>query len=124
MYLIGYDIGSSSIKAAIVAAKNGKTIATANFPNSEMDIISTKSDFAEQNPKLWWTYICESTKAVLAKANIKISEIKAIGIAYQMHGLVCVDENKKVIRNAIIWCDSRAVNIGNKAFNAIGKKNV
>ena len=122
MYLIGYDLGSSSIKAAIVEAESGKTIATAKFPDFEMEIISTQADFAEQNPNLWWTYICESTKAVLVKANINKDEIKAIGIAYQMHGLVCVDENQEAIRNAIIWCDSRAVAIGNKAFEAIGEK--
>lgn len=122
MYLLGYDLGSSSIKAAIVAAESGKTLAIAKFPPTEMDIISTQKDFAEQNPELWWTYVCESTKAVLAKANIDKKEIQAIGIAYQMHGLVCVDTNQKAIRNAIIWCDSRAVNIGNQAFEAIGEE--
>jgi xylulokinase len=122
MYLLGYDIGSSSIKAAIVEAKSGKTIAMSKFPSKEMDIISTQKEFAEQNPELWWEYVCESTKAVLAKANIDKTKIRAIGIAYQMHGLVCVDKNKKVIRNAIIWCDSRAVNIGNEAFEAIGEE--
>lgn len=120
MYLIGYDLGSSSVKAAIVAAESGETIAVAKFPPTEMEIISLQKDFAEQNPNLWWTYICESTKAVLAKANIQNTDIKAIGIAYQMHGLVCVDANYEVIRNAIIWCDSRAVSIGNQAFEAIG----
>ena len=122
MYLLGYDLGSSSIKAAIVEAKTGKTIAIAKLPSTEMEIISTQTDFAEQDPNLWWEYICESTKAVLAKANINKTEIKAIGIAYQMHGLVCVDDNQKVIRNAIIWCDSRAIDIGNKAFDAIGEE--
>lgn len=122
MYLLGYDLGSSSIKAAIVEAKSGKTIAIAKFPDSEMAIISTQKDFAEQNPDLWWKYICESTKAVLAKANIDKTKIQAIGIAYQMHGLVCVDENYEAIRNAIIWCDSRAVNIGKKAFKEIGEE--
>ena len=122
MYLLGYDLGSSSIKAAIVATKTGKTIATAKFPSTEMEIISTQNDFAEQNPDIWWQYLFEATQAVLAKANINTMEIKAIGIAYQMHGLVCVDKNKNVIRNSIIWCDSRAVEIGNKAFEAIGEE--
>lgn len=122
MYLLGYDLGSSSIKAAIVEAESGETIANAKFPTEEMDIIATQKDFAEQNPDLWWQYLCEATQAVLAKANIKTTEIKAIGIAYQMHGLVCVDKNHEVIRNAIIWCDSRAVDIGNEAFETIGEE--
>jgi xylulokinase len=123
MYLLGYDIGSSSIKIAIVEATTKKTIALQKFPPQEMDIIAMQPNWAEQNPDLWWDYVCEGTKAILAKANIEKSKIKAIGIAYQMHGLVCVDKNKKVIRNAIIWCDSRAVNIGNEAFEAIGELN-
>jgi xylulokinase len=122
MYLLGYDLGSSSIKAAIVEAESGKTVAIAKFPSIEMNIIATQKEFAEQNPDLWWEYVCETTKTVLAKANIDKTKIKAIGIAYQMHGLVCVDENQEVIRNAIIWCDSRAVNIGNQAFEAIGEE--
>lgn len=121
MYLLGYDLGSSSIKAAIIEAESGETVAIAKSPIAELEIIALQADFAEQNPDLWWQYICESTQAVLAKANINATAIKAIGIAYQMHGLVCVDEQKKSIRNAIIWCDSRAVDIGNKAFEKIGK---
>jgi xylulokinase len=121
MYLLGYDLGSSSIKTAIIEAESGKTIAVAKSPIAELKIIALQADFAEQNPDLWWQYICESTQAVLAKANINAMEIKAIGIAYQMHGLVCVDEQKNSIRNAIIWCDSRAIDIGNKAFEEIGE---
>lgn len=122
MYLLGYDVGSSSIKAAIVDATNGKTVAVSKFPKTEMDILATQKNFAEQSPDLWWTNLCEATQDVLAKANINKTEIKAIGIAYQMHGLVCVDEQHEVIRDAIIWCDSRAVDIGNQAFDSIGEQ--
>lgn len=122
MYLIGYDLGSSSIKAAIIDSKDGKAIAVAKFPSTEMEIIATHRNFAEQNPEQWWDYLCQATQAVLAKANINKKEIKGIGIAYQMHGLVCVDKAQNVIRNAIIWCDSRAVDIGDKAFERIGNQ--
>ena len=120
MYYIGYDIGSSSIKIAIVNATNGEKIATVHEPKNEMSIVSKQKDWAEQDPSLWWEYICAGTKRILIEYNIKASEIKGIGIAYQMHGLVVLDKEGMPLRNSIIWCDSRAVAIGNKAFDDLG----
>lgn len=122
MYLLGYDLGSSSVKASLVNATNGECIATAFFPKKEMEIISLKSGWAEQNPEIWWENLKASTKAVLSESKINPTDIKAIGISYQMHGLVLVDENHQAIRNSIIWCDSRAVPYGEKAYDSIGSE--
>lgn len=120
MYLLGYDLGSSSVKASIVDGSTGKMIAMAQHPASEMEIQSEKEGWAEQDPTIWWQNVLTVTKKLISKAAIDSKEIKSIGIAYQMHGLVCIDKNKNILRPSIIWCDSRAVEIGNKAFENIG----
>ena len=122
MYLIGYDIGSSSIKAALVDSASGKTLGIAQYPDSEMDIISRQQGWAEQQPELWWENIGHATKRLLETASVNTADIKGIGISYQMHGLVLVDKDEHVLRPSIIWCDSRAVEIGNQAFDEIGNE--
>lgn len=122
MYLLGYDIGSSSVKAALVQMHSGKTVKVVQQPETEMSIHAPESDWAEQDPETWWVHLCQATKILLETTNISPDKIKGIGIAYQMHGLVLVDKNKKVLRPAIIWCDSRAVSTGNNAFKAIGEE--
>ncbi len=122
MYYIGFDIGSSSIKAALVDAKTGKSIASVNEPEEEMDIISIHKEWAEQNPEFWWENVCKASKRILKENTIKPEQVKGIGISYQMHGLVLLDEKGELIRDSIIWCDSRAVDIGNKAFDEIGEE--
>lgn len=121
MYLLGYDIGSSSVKASLVDVNTGKNIASAFYPKNEAPIIAVKKGWAEQDPKNWFEYLKMSTKAVMTQSGVDPKEIKAIGISYQMHGLVCVDKDKKVLRPAIIWCDSRAVPYGQNAFQTIGE---
>jgi xylulokinase len=121
MYHIGYDIGSSSIKVAIVEAVTGKQVIVLSEPQNEMEIVSLHPDWAEQDPEIWWQHICHATKKAIKEANIDASKIKGIGISYQMHGLVIVDENGNSLRNSIIWCDSRAVEIGQKAFTELGE---
>ena len=122
MYYIGYDIGSSSVKIAIVDALTGQKLIALHEPAEEMEILSLHNDWAEQDPEVWWTHICNATKRAIANTNIDASKIQAIGISYQMHGLVIVDKEGKPLRNSIIWCDSRAVEIGNKAFNELGEE--
>lgn len=122
MYYIGYDIGSSSVKAAIVEAETGKKIIVLNEPQNEMEIVSVHADWAEQDPEMWWEYICKATKRAIREANIDASKIVGVGISYQMHGLVIVDQAGKALRNSIIWCDSRAVEIGNQAYAEIGQE--
>lgn len=118
--MIGYDIGSSSVKATLLDADSGKVVASEGLPKVEMPIAAPQKDWAEQDPNMWWKYIVETTHEILKAGNVQKGELKAIGISYQMHGLVCVDKNKNVIRPSIIWCDSRAVEIGNKAFEDLG----
>jgi len=120
MYLLGYDLGSSSVKASLVNSDTCEVLATDFFPKKEMEIKSVKAGWAEQDTEVWWENLKQVTKSVLGMAGINPSDISAIGISYQMHGLVLVDENLKAIRDSIIWCDSRAVPYGEKAFGGVG----
>ncbi|GAA5220958.1 xylulokinase [Membranihabitans marinus] len=122
MYLLGYDIGSSSIKAALVEADTGRTILTVQAPNTEMKIDVPEKNHAEQDPSTWWKYIVEATQKLLTQYPGARDQIIGIGIAYQMHGLVLIDEDKEVIRPSIIWCDSRAVEIGHGVESKLGKE--
>ena len=122
MYLLGYDIGSSSVKASIVEAENGKCVASTFFPKSEAPIMSKQTGWAEQNPEDWWQYLKSATAEVLSASRMDAADIRAIGISYQMHGLVCVDSAQNVVRPSIIWCDSRAVPFGEKAFRELGEE--
>ena len=122
MYYIGFDIGSSSVKVALVNALSGKKIIALHEPQEEMAITALQSDWAEQDPNSWWEYVCKATKRVIREANVSAKEISGIGISYQMHGLVVVDKAGVPLRDSIIWCDSRAVDIGNKAFEDLGEE--
>ncbi len=120
MYLLGYDIGSSSVKAALVDAASGRCVASDFFPKTEAPIKALKEGWAEQNPENWMNYLKLATSSVLSKSDVDPHDIKAIGISYQMHGLVAIDHEGNVLRDAIIWCDSRGVPYGDKAFAEIG----
>ena len=123
MYLLGYDIGSSSVKASLVDAQSGKCVASAFYPKTEAPIIAKQPGWAEQDPSMWMGNLRLATEDVLHQVKeIDSKDIKAIGISYQMHGLVCVDRDMNVLRPSIIWCDSRAVPYGNGAFAALGKE--
>ncbi|MFC2099039.1 xylulokinase, partial [Bacteroidota bacterium] len=122
MLLLGYDLGSSSVKASILNADTGSVFATAFHPREEMDIIAPKSGWAEQDPSTWWENLILATHEVMKKSEADPEQILAIGISYQMHGLVMVDKDYQVLRPSIIWCDSRAVEIGDNAFQEIGRE--
>ena len=104
MYLLGYDIGSSSVKASLVNVETGKTVASDFYPRTEAEIIAVKPGWAEQRPQQWWDSLKHATESILASSKADPKDIKAIGISYQMHGLVMVDKNKVPLRPAIIWC--------------------
>src|SRR4030042_7147579 len=122
MYLLGFDIGSSSVKASLIEAETGSCVASAFSPKQEMPIKAVKPGWAEQDPDMWWKNLVLATRDVLTQSGANGEQIKAIGISYQMHGLVCISKDHKVLRPSIIWCDSRAVEIGNNAFYSIGDK--
>ena len=122
MYLLGFDIGSSSVKASLINGETGDCLGSAFYPKQEMKITALKAGWAEQDPELWWTNLKLALTDVLGQARVDAKAIDSIGISYQMHGLVAVDKNKQVLRPSIIWCDSRAAEIGNKAFAEIGEE--
>lgn len=122
MYLLGYDIGSSSVKASLVEAATGRCVASDFFPKTEAQIISHRQGWAEQEPDSWWQYLKKATISVMLSSEVDANDIKAIGISYQMHGLVMIDRECRPLRPSIIWCDSRGVAYGERAFAEIGKK--
>ncbi|MFY0594661.1 xylulokinase [Roseivirga sp.] len=122
MYFLGYDIGSSSIKAALVNADSLEEVAVVKYPEHEQPIHSENEGWAEQDPEDWWKNLVHATDLLLTKTGVDGALIVSIGIAYQMHGLVLVDEDQNVLRPSIIWCDSRAVDIGNEANEYLGNE--
>jgi len=122
MYLLGFDIGSSSVKVSLMDGENGNCLASEFSPKDEMKIEAKKEGWAEQHPDLWWEHLKYALNKVMLSANVSKDDIDAIGISYQMHGLVAIDKEGNVIRPSIIWCDSRAVEIGNNAFESIGRE--
>lgn len=122
MYLLGIDIGSSSVKASILNGETGVIAGSSFYPKSEMTIMASQSGWAEQQPDLWWENLKLAILEAKSLAGIAGNEIVAVGISYQMHGLVVVDSQQKVLRPSIIWCDSRATEIGNLAFSEIGNE--
>ncbi len=121
MLLLGIDLGSSSVKVSVVDGESGRALSSASYPPSEMEISAPRPGWAEQDPEVWWRNFTLALGDCLKTLGTKSKNIGAIGIAYQMHGLVAVDRNRKVLRPSIIWCDSRAVEIGERAFEKIGK---
>ena len=120
--LLGFDVGSSSVKASLVCADSGKCVASAFFPGKEAPIKAVKAGWAEQEPDSWWQYAKQALQKIKAEAQVSGDDIVAIGISYQMHDLMCVDKDLKPLRPAIIWCDSRAVPYGERAFNELGSE--
>ena len=120
-YLLGLDIGSSFVKASLLDAATGRAAASASAPASEMAIGAPRPGWAEQDPREWWRHAVTATRQVLAQANASPGAVRGIGISYQMHGLVLVDRHGQPLRPSIIWCDSRAVSVGEAAFDRIGR---
>ena len=121
-YLLGIDAGSSSIKATLLEAKSGQAVSAASPSGKEMKIDSPRKEWAEQDPETWWNHTVKAVRKVMKKSGANPDEIAAIGITYQMHGLVVVNRDKKVLRKSIIWCDSRATSIGQEAFRTLGSE--
>lgn len=122
MLLLGIDIGTSSVKVCVVDAESQSVIASAQYPDTESPIKSLQTGWAEQSPDMWWQQTQRAINLCHKKGGYNPKNISAIGIAYQMHGLVLVDKDQNLLRDSIIWCDSRAVVIGEKAFEEIGTK--
>src|SRR6185437_2783923 len=99
MLLLGIDIGTSFIKATVVDATTQKAIATAQCPETENPITSLQSGWAEQSPEMWWEQVVQAIQKLVSENKFDPKEIAAIGISYQMHGLVLVDKNQKVLRD-------------------------
>lgn len=122
MLILGIDSGSSSVKASVLDGETGQCLASAFMPQTEMEIKALKPGWAEQDPEMWWENLKHAVLKCTSSLGNKSKSIGAIGISYQMHGLVAVGSDQKPLRNSIIWCDSRAVDYGNKAFESIGRE--
>jgi xylulokinase len=120
MLLLGIDLGTSSVKVSVTDAQTGSILAAAQYPEEEMAVTAKQPGWAEQSPEQWWSNVQQAILKAHAQKKYNPAAIKAIGISYQMHGLVVVDKDHTVLRDSIIWCDSRSVEIGNAAFDAIG----
>ncbi|MDZ7878921.1 MAG: FGGY family carbohydrate kinase [Saprospiraceae bacterium] len=120
-YLLGYDLGSSSVKVSLLEAATGKTVASVQSPSTEMPMHAAQEGWAEQHPDMWWAELVNATHLLRGRFSFQPTDVAAIGISYQMHGLVLIDKHQNVLRPSIIWCDSRAVGIGNQAFTALGE---
>lgn len=119
-FTLGFDIGSSSVKVSLLDLEAGHAVATASSPANEMPISAPQPGFAEQHPDMWWAELVNAMNLLRRKVSWGRDEVSAIGIAYQMHGLVCVDSDLGLLRPSIIWCDSRAVPYGDAAFRSLG----
>ena len=122
MLFLGIDLGTSSVKVSVVDGTTHQCLASAHYPEGEADIIAPRPGWAEQSPDLWWEYTIQAILKCHSSKAYQPNDIAAIGIAYQMHGLVLVDKEQTVLRNAIIWCDSRALPYGDAAFDSIGEQ--
>src|ERR1700761_4456710 len=122
MLLLGIDLGTSSVKVSVIDAETHRLVASAQYPDEEATITARQPGWAEQSPDGWWEMVKQAIVRVHTKGGYDPKDIAAIGIAYQMHGLVLVDKQQRVLRDSIIWCDSRAVPYGDKAFETIGEK--
>lgn len=122
VHFIGYDVGSSSVKACLFDGDTGKAVVRGSMPETEMRIEAPRVGWAEQDPELWWECVETVTRDVLARSSVDPASVRGIGISYQMHGLVTVDASGRPVRPAIIWCDGRAVSIGERAFSALGRE--
>ena len=122
MLLLGIDVGSSSVKASVLDGESGKCLAAAFYPPEEMKILALKPGWAEQDPEIWWNCLKKAVQACTAELGSRKKDIGAVGISYQMHGLVVADKAMNVLRPAIIWCDSRAVPYGERALRTLGDK--
>ncbi|MBV6645628.1 MAG: carbohydrate kinase [Cyclobacteriaceae bacterium] len=122
MYTLGIDLGSSSVKVCIFDVEKGKTVGSAFYPHQEMEISSPMPGWAEQSPEVWWQNFQHASQLAFRAADVSPNLVTAIGISYQMHGLVMVDDSHQVLRPSIIWCDSRAVPFGEEAFNNLGQR--
>lgn len=117
---LGIDLGSSSVKVSVMDGMSGQVVAKSFAPESEAPILSVRNGWAEQNPEDWWSYLKTALRQAMTSGNVKAEDVKAVGITYQMHGLVLVDKDLRVLRPSIIWCDSRAVPYGEMAFEELG----
>jgi len=120
MYFLGIDIGSSSVKLSVLDGKTGRSAASAQYPAVELEILSPQKNWAEQDPETWWNCVKQGCAALWSKGTFSPKDIAAVGITYQMHGLVVVDKANRVLRPSIIWCDSRAVSQGEEALQSLG----
>ncbi|MDP5276277.1 xylulokinase [Chengkuizengella axinellae] len=102
-YVIGVDLGTSAVKV-LLANQKGEVCAerAQDYP-----LIQEKSGYSEQNPEEWVVQTILALKELVGTAKVNTNDIEGISFSGQMHGLVLLDEGHQVIRNAILWNDTR-----------------
>ncbi len=103
-YWLGVDIGTGGSRALLVDAEGH---VAAGVTAAHEDIQMAHPLWAEQRPENWWDAAVEAIQGVLAKAGVRGEDVAGVGLSGQMHGLVLLDSENRVIRPALIWCDQR-----------------
>lgn len=116
--LIGIDLGTSGTKS-VLFDEGGKILASHTV---EYPMYQPQNGWAEQDPQDWYRASIESIHAVMAKTGVSPNEVKGIGISGQMHGLVMLDQDGKVLRRSIIWCDQRTGQECEEITRRVGKE--
>lgn len=117
-YLIGIDIGTSGTKTVLFDTRM-KVVCDATY---SYPLYQVKNGWAEQNPQDWADASIKGLKSVLEQSKINNNDIAGIGLSGQMHGLVMLDKDKKVLRKSIIWCDQRTSKEAKEITDKVGKE--
>ena len=106
--LLGIDLGTTGVKVVLFAADDGRTLSSAFI---DYPLMHPQIGWAEQNPEDWWEATVMAIRTCLVggvRNNVQPEDVRGIGLSGQMHGVVLLDEENRVLRPSIIWADQRS----------------
>ena len=115
-YILGVDIGTSGTKT-VLFSEDGVPVSSATY---EYPLYTPRNGYAEQDPIDWWNAVVNGIRQVIEDSGAAPTDIKGIGLSGQMHGLVMLDGDNRVIRRSIIWCDQRTANEVKEITDKVG----